>query len=198
MHDTTIKSEHGYLGHFPWTLDPRNMQSMIFKTSDVGPFSMMEKECNDKRHDRTIEGQFVTRQYKKAELIEQLKEHGVTARGNKTAVQKLAQECGLPIQEIAKTLYGWEGKPKGLLQVLWEQGFINRSKLSCYTMHGMQDPFGVTRKDTSLKILMSNCQDFKEEESLLQSMGREGIEYSWGSQKRGKKNFRAVVRKCLS
>ena len=172
---------------------------MFFKPSDVGPFLMMEKEHNDKRHGRTVEGQFMMRQYKKAELIEQLKEHGVTARGNKTAVQKLAQECGLPIQEIKpKIIYGWEGKPKGLLQVLWEQGFIDISKLSHYTMHRKQDPFEVIRKDMSLKFLMSNCQDFKEEESLVQSMGQsmgilvdripkchcelagEGIEYLWG------------------
>ena len=120
----------------------------------------------------------------------------------------------------------WVGS-KGLLQVLREWGFIDISKLSHYTMYGKENPFGVIWKDMSLKFLMSNCQDFKEEESLLQSMGRsmgilvdrmpkchcelagEGIEYSWGcsknsyhrtllSQKRGKENFRAVVRKCLS
>ena len=48
MHDTTIKSEHGYLGCFPRTLDPGDTQSMFFKPSDVVPFLMIEKECNDR------------------------------------------------------------------------------------------------------------------------------------------------------
>ena len=74
---------------------------------------------------------------------------------------------------------------------------------------------------------MSNCEDFEEEESLLQAMGREmgitvdrtpkchcelageGIEYAWGcsknfyrslhlNDKRGKENFRSCVEKSLS
>ena len=74
---------------------------------------------------------------------------------------------------------------------------------------------------------MGNCQGFEEEETLLQSMGREmgvmvdwtpkchcelageGVEYSWGcakntyrrvplKKKRGKENFRNVVRECMS
>ena len=63
-------------------------------------------------------------------------------------------------------------------------------------LNGRQDAFGILRKETSLKFLMSNCQDSEEEESLFQSMGRamgvivdrtpkchcevagEGIEYS--------------------
>lgn len=75
---------------------------------------------------------------------------------------------------------------------------------------------------------MSNCLDFEEEETLLQSRGREmgvlvdrtpkrhcelagkGIEYSWGScaknfyrrvalwRKKGKENFRSVVQESMS
>ena len=65
----------------------------------------------------------------------------------------------------------WVGS-KGLLQVLREWGFIDIPKLSHYTMHRKQNPFRVLRKDMSLNFLMSNCQDFKEEQSLLQSMGQ--------------------------
>ena len=112
-------------------------------------------------------------------------------------MQKLAQEHNLPIEETTQKIdYGWEGKPKGLLRVLWERGFINTSKLSDYMLNGRQDAFGM-----SLKFLMSNCQDFEEEESQLQSMrcamglfvnrmpkyhcevAGEGIEYSWGCSK---------------
>ena len=87
--------------------------------------------------------------------------------------------------------------------------------------------FGVVDKSYSLEHLMGNCQDFEEEETLLQSMGREmgvmvdrtpkchcelageGVEYSWGcakntyrhvplKKKRGKENFRNVVCECMS
>ena len=92
-------------------------------------------------------------------------------------------------------------KPKGLLQVLWGQGWIDVMKLNHYTMDGMQDAFGVVSKKFSLKTIMDSCLDFKQEETLLQSMGwsrgalvnrtpkchcklaREGIKYSWGCSK---------------
>jgi hypothetical protein len=70
--------------------------------------------------------------------------------------------------------------------------------------------------ETSLKYLMSNCSDFEEEESLLQSMGRQmgaivdrTPKCSWAcskneyrrkplSEKRKKETFRDTVRACLS
>ena len=92
-------------------------------------------------------------------------------------------------------------KPKGLLQVLWGQGWIDVMKLNHYTMDGMQNAFGVVSKKFSLKTIMDSCLDFKQEETLLQSMGwsmgalvdkmpkchcevvEEGIKYSWGCRK---------------
>jgi len=68
---------------------------------------------------------FVRRKYKKAKLIEHLKQYGITARGNKSKVQKLAQQHGLPIKEIKpKIEYRWEGEPKGLLQVYWSTDLL--------------------------------------------------------------------------
>ena len=94
-------------------------------------------------------------------------------------------------------------------------------------MNGRQDETGILLNKTSLTYLMSNCQDFEEEESLLQTMGREmgiivdctpkchcelageGIEYTWGfaknhyrtmrlQSKKGKENFKEAVKKCIS
>ena len=56
-------------------------------------------------------------------------------KGNKSKVQKLAQEeHGLPTEEMmSKIEYGWVGKPKGLLKVLQEEhGSINA--LICHNM----------------------------------------------------------------
>jgi hypothetical protein len=126
-----------------------------------------------------------------------------------------------------KCVEGWEGKAKGILQVLWERGWIDKTKLNKYTINGKQDVFGVVDSEFSLKTLMANCRDFEEEETLLQSMGREmgisvdqtpkchcklageGIKYSWGcakntygqmplKDKKGKDKFCSAVVKCLS
>ncbi len=66
---------------------------------------------------------------------------------------------------------GWQGKAKGLLQVLWERGFINATNIEKYTINGRQDASCVLMHDTSLKYLMANCERFEEEESLLQVNG---------------------------
>jgi hypothetical protein len=63
---------------------------------------------------------------------------------------------------------GWEEfKPKGLLQVLWESGFTDKSTLESYTLNSRQDEWvGFT-----LKLLIGSCLDFEEEETLLHSTG---------------------------
>jgi hypothetical protein len=103
----------------------------------------------------------------------------------------------VPIKEfIPKIIQGWQGRPKGMLQVLWECGFIDEQNLNQYTITGRKDEMGILQPETSLKFLLGNCLDFEEEKSLLQSKGRilgakidrtpkchcklagEGIEYS--------------------
>jgi len=68
---STIKQQHGYLGPYSHTLKCGDEQSMIFKQQDVGPFWMSEQECEEKRHDKIIEGETVKQKLKK-ELIEKL------------------------------------------------------------------------------------------------------------------------------
>ena len=83
---------------------------------------------------------------------------------------------------------GWFGKAKGLLQVLWEQGWIDPSKCkeqvdkeqnkvintSYYTLSGWKDTAtGQIVESSSLKGLMGDCFDFKTEETALQFLGSE-------------------------
>ena len=103
-----------------------------------------------------------------------------------------------------KVLEGWEGKPKGLLQVLWERGWIDDTDgkaYNNYTIAGRKNEFNLIQTETSLKFLMASCTDFEEEETMLQSMASkmgvlvdrspkchceiagEGIEYSWALSK---------------
>jgi hypothetical protein len=109
-------------------------------------------------------------------------------------------------QKLKKTRVkkGWEGQPKGLLQVLWERGWIDEGRLDRYTMDPATDEDGEVlegAEDWSLRCLMASCLDFAEEMTALQHVGHElgvsviitpkfhaelageGIEYSWGISK---------------
>jgi len=44
LHNTTIKKQQGYLGPYSPILKPGDVQSMVFKSSDVGPFWMTPAE----------------------------------------------------------------------------------------------------------------------------------------------------------
>jgi hypothetical protein len=66
---------------------------------------------------------------------------------------------------------GWQGKAKGLLQVLWEKCFIDATNIEKYMMNGRQGTCGVLIPNTSLKLLMMNCKDFKEEDHCYRQMG---------------------------
>jgi len=91
-----------------------------------------------------------------------------------------------------------------LLQVAWEQGFINpsiKNIKSFYTINGWKNAMGILQPKTSLKHLLANCINFEEEEMMLQMLGQtlgivvnctpkchpeltsKGIEYSWGCSK---------------
>jgi hypothetical protein len=108
----------------------------------------------------------------------------------------------IPLVELVeKTQLGWEGQPKGMLQILWEHGWNDINNLGKYTVSGKKNELGVIDTEFSLKHLLGSCRDFEEEESLLQARGTslgvmvdrtpkchcellgEGIEYSWGCAK---------------
>ncbi|KAI2502685.1 hypothetical protein MHU86_11742 [Fragilaria crotonensis] len=174
LRNTVIKQTQGYLGPYSPKLEPGNTQSMVFKADDIGPFWMTQTQREERRHDQLLDGQTVTRKYTREELIRHLKEKGITAKGKKEAIQTTAQEHNLQIQETKpKVIEGWENKAKGLLQVLWERGFVDESQLEKYTLNGTRDVFGLVQKYFSLKSLMSNCLDFEEERDSIAIHGKE-------------------------
>ena len=168
----------------------------------------------------------------KAELIEALKEQLGVDLPPGTRIKEVQNKCldaNIPLKHppTPVILEGWCGKAKGMMQVLWERGFIDESKKKEYTLAGSKDEFGVVNKNTSLKYLLENLIDFVEEESLLQTNARkmgvridrtpkchaeiagEGVEYTWGfgknhfrrqplDLKRKKETFRELVRNSLS
>jgi hypothetical protein len=173
LHDSLIKEVDGYLGPYPKVLKPSDVQSMVFKETDAGPFWLSEQERIEQRHDQIEAGMKVKRKLKKEEIIKKPAEAGVMATGNYTKIQKLVLEKNIPITEenLPKIKLGWAGKQKGVYQVLWERGLIDPDNLNQYTMDGQKDQFGVLQPHKSLKHLLRSCRDFQEEESLLQTMG---------------------------
>jgi len=142
-------------------------------------------------------------------------------------VHDIARRHGVSLTENTAIIKeGWEGKPKGILQILREHGLIDDSNYKKKTLDGRKDPeTGEIQLGTSLRALLEQCSDFKNELSALQLLGQEigitvdatpkyhaelageGIEYSWGyskglyrrmplSSKKGRKNFFELVEKC--
>jgi hypothetical protein len=110
---------------------------------------------------------------------------------------------------------GWIGQPKGMLQLLWERGFIDPSvedPKRYYSKEG-KTATGVIDPTRSLNLLMKQLYDFVHELTLLQfkgseigkergieiivdrtpkchcEMAGEGIEYSWGFAKNSYRRY---------
>lgn len=215
MHSTEIKAEKGYLGKHQRTLEIGDIQHMVFREGDDGPFWLTPEQRLARMHSEYYPPEM--RPKNKDQLLQELRAKGVQQaglRGKRVAdLKKMAEDIGIELNKIVRKekVKGWMGKPKGLLQVLWERGFIDTTKnngnwKTYYSLNGTKNARNNLIKGTSLKQLMAECLDFIEEESLLQKKAREmsdgdisisvdrtpkchpelageGIEYSWGAAK---------------
>jgi hypothetical protein len=119
------------------------MQQMVFLPGDEGPFWMMTEQWQSTRLDIEIQGKVMRRNFTKQELMKKLAEQGIVAQGNIMNIKQMGTLKGIPLDEqIKKIQPGWEGKAKGMLQVLWEQGFFDVDNLKQYTVDGRKDAFG--------------------------------------------------------
>ena len=140
-----------------------------------------------------------------------------------TQIEKWAEEFSIALEiETPVIKPGWENAPKGLLQVLWERGWVNPDAVvKKYTLKNND-------KNYSLRHLMSQCEDFQAEQSAMEFLAEEisrvstfkvsitttpkyhcelageGIEYSWGLLKRyyrrlplSRKNKRELFHKAV-
>jgi hypothetical protein len=197
-----------YLGpFFPCTLAVGDFQYMSYKDSDSGPFYLSNAQRENLKEDRPTGKWKEGVDRKKLDLQEALKAIGVRSKGNRMHLAKLCVQNNIPVVErIEIMVEGWMGKPKGMLQILWERGFIDKNMdpktaEQYYTNDGKKDAFGNLIEGTSLRKMMRELFDFVEEETLLQYHARllgvvvdrtpkchpeiagEGIEYSWGCAK---------------
>ena len=79
-----------------------------------------------------------------------------------------AQRLGIPVSQLQThcKVQGWQGAPKGLLQVLWERGFIY-SKMWRHYHRSVLDDNNEMVEELSLEHLMSGCRDFINQVSQL-------------------------------
>jgi hypothetical protein len=180
---------------------------MNYQDGDSRPFykSEAEREASKFDHQTGVS----KRKIRKKEAMEtDLRAKGVRAKGrNKVAIVELCKQNNVPYKVFTETsIEGWTGKPKGMLQILWERGFIDPAiepakAEGFYSNDGKKDAFGNLIPGTSLRKMTSSLIDFINEETLLQYHGKalrvlvdrspkchpevagEGIEHSWGCAK---------------
>ena len=183
MHDTIIQE----VGPHPRTLNVGDKQVMYFVDEDDGPFWTTQAQRLGTKHDRQL-GTAKSRSKTKIELLKDLRQSGYDTTKQRYRKEDLVALCGqrnLPItieeQEIKE---GWLGKPKGMLQILWERGWIDSSKVVSarsmrYSKDGKKEDFGEDGKlkeasqQYALSYLLKNCGDFKQEKSDLEHLATE-------------------------
>jgi hypothetical protein len=147
-----------------------------------------------RRHYNTDTGVFKMVNRTRMQLADALNDAGINvdpARPVKV-LRGFANQHGIPLQyckmHVAK---GWQDKAKGLLQVLWERGWIDPNKCqrvgntckmvntSFDTLRGKKNPNtpGDFNQSSSLRYLMGHCQNFRGEQTALQHFGSQlGVE----------------------
>lgn len=188
----------GCLGPFNCILNIGDVQSMVFEENDDGPWWITSHEGREaRRHDivhAPIDGETPKLANRtKIQLTNALRdEAGITVDPLRplNEIKEFANLHGIDLQYHKPTITeGWHGKPKGLLQILWERGWIDPCKCttfkqdktagkivntSFYTMNGRKDSqTGQLLESSSLQALMGQCTDFKEEETALQFLGKQ-------------------------
>lgn len=211
MRESQIKEHNGYLGMHARTLNVGDTQSFVFSSEDDGPFWMSPQERALNAEDRVLPPPPGLRRMRNktiAELKLELAPFNVLSDRRQyrlIELQQIARDNKVDAKvERTNEKKGWIGQPKGLLQVLWERGWINEANLDKYTMEIAKDDNGDNLQGSeswSLKFLMASCLDFAGELTALQHVGKalgvsvvitpkfhaemagEGIEYSWGVSK---------------
>lgn len=194
----------GYLGRHNHDdkLKVGEVQTMVFRETDKGPFHWSEKDREDNKYDDFGDWDWVDLTCD--ELREKLEAKNVDSRGVKKTIQRRCTNSGISIRKRVQKLktLGWVGKPKGVFQILWERGFIDPMRINDYTMNGSIDKStGLRDNELSLNYLIRQCVDFLHEKTLLQYNGEalgcivdrspkctpeiagDGIEFDWAMAK---------------
>jgi hypothetical protein len=70
------------------------------------------------------------KQVQDKELRKLLEEKGLLVRGTAKDLIERAEENGISSKVTTAIIEGWQGKAKGLVQILWERGFTDECSLN--------------------------------------------------------------------
>ena len=112
---------------------------MIFGSDDAGPWYLSCEQREAQRNDRA------TGQSRRVERSKKLLTIALAAAGvelpqqrnfTRRELQAFAKTHNVDVfEEKQQIISGWQGQPKGLLQVLWERGLIDEASLEKYTLN---------------------------------------------------------------
>jgi len=188
LRNLKIKEKKGYLGPFHDPLNPRmvqvgNEQALWYQSPQdliTGPFNLSAKEREEKRYNTQVKLQpdkVGPHDKLKDELVEEILQtdygnvEGCNVMSKKLLrdLKLIASGAGINAKKIVthRTVSGWQGKGKGLLQILWERGFIDENKIRSYKVRSNNED-GNMIPEMSLAHLMENCFNFDNEMSQLE------------------------------
>ena len=128
------------------------------KTETKALFYLKPKDQVCWKYDQ-FRGRMKTIKKTKRQLMDELKNKGFSVRKyySREEIDELAQNYKIDLTyDQQHVIEGWIGKPKGLLQVLWERGWINTEELDRYSGDGkscQKDEFGKVKKENERYVL---------------------------------------------
>ena len=217
IRDTVVAEVGTYLS----THRVGDVHLMHFVEKDDGPFWLTTEERIVFRNDKPLLTT-TEKEKTKVQLLIDLRKSGFDTTKRRYLKGDLVDICktqNIPIKYFdGDFIPGWMGKQKGMLQVLYERGYIDITKVkSARSMRYSKDgkktdlvdgALTYVGKQFSLKFILKNCSDFKNEKTDLEHLcndlsegcinkigilftpkfhceiAGEGIEYSWGVSKR--------------
>jgi hypothetical protein len=109
-------------------------QSFIFQESDEGPCYMSSQQRLATKYDRVVPGE-TRKEHMSVEELRKNMKRGLDVppqhinEMTKSQLKKRAEQKGLSHYRLVPKLeVGWAGKQKGMLQILWETGWVDGSK----------------------------------------------------------------------
>ena len=82
----------------------------------------------------------IQKELTKPMLIQRLKSVKSDPFGSKVVLQDRCKKLGISLHQQTEVIQeGWQGKPKGALQVLFQRGWIDPNLIQHYTGNGMKE-----------------------------------------------------------
>ena len=148
---------------------------------------MDDSECASSKYDIEKNTNSV-RQKTKIELLQDLQKKRIDTTSKRFLKTELIAMCNshsIPTEiTVVDIRPGWSNRPKGILQILYERGFIDKNLVvkptrMRYTREGRKSDLDKETQDLkdeckkfSLTHVLSNCTDFKNKKQTLNSYAR--------------------------